>query len=130
MVDAVQSAHPKNPGEVEVGSYFSMHLGPRFMGAGVKVQFHYNQTPGIHYQTSVSEEYRASILQGIQDGMAIRFPEFPNTASIWITEVNEHPVDSSQMAFYLAARCVIDQAYSLSLIRREYNEKMKKARSE
>lgn len=76
--------------------------------------FHYNQAPGIHFKAAVSEEYREAILKGIKDGMSIRFPDFPATGSIWITEVTEHPVDSSQIAFYQAARCAIEEAYALA----------------
>lgn len=88
------------------------------MGAGLRLQFHYNQTPGIHFKTAVCEEYREAILKGIKDGMSIRFPDFPRTRSIWITEVAEHPVDSSPMAFYEVARCVIEQAYALFQLKR------------
>lgn len=84
------------------------------MGAGLGLQFHHNQTPGIHFKTPVREEYREAIVKGIKDGMSIRFPDFPETGSIWITEVTEHTVDSSPMAFYLAARCVIEEAYALT----------------
>lgn len=119
-------SNPISPGEVEVYAHFSKHLGPRFMGAGLKVQFHYNQAPGIHYKVAVNEEYRTTILKGIEDGMAIRFPNFPKTASIWITGVDEHPVDSSRFAFYLAARCVIDQAYSLAEVTHEHHLNPKK----
>lgn len=119
-------SNPISPGEVEVHSYFSKHLGPRYMGAGLKLQFHSNQPPGIHYKVAVNEEYRAAILKGIEDGVSIRFPDFPKTASIWITEVNEHPVDSSQIAFYIAARCAIDQAYCLSQIAHEQKERLRK----
>jgi translation elongation factor EF-G len=44
--------------------------------------------------------------------MALRFPQFPESASIWITRVDAHDVDSSSMAFYRAARMVVEQAYS------------------
>lgn len=119
----------KSPGEVEIYSYYTKHLGPRLIGAGLRLQFHYNQVPGIHYKVPVNEEYRGAILKGIEDGMSIRFPNFPKTASIWITEVGEHPVDSSWMAFYMAARCVIDQAYSLTQVMREQNELRKRSES-
>jgi len=65
------------PGEIELYASFSQHLGPRFEAAGLRVQFHYNETPGIHFRAPVSEEYRDSILRGIQDGMASKFPQFP-----------------------------------------------------
>jgi hypothetical protein len=101
------------PGEVELVSYFSRHLGPRFEAAGLRVQFHYNQQPGIHFKVEPSEEYREAILKGLREGMALRFPDFPSTASIWITEILEDEVASSQRAFYKAARLVVDQANSL-----------------
>jgi hypothetical protein len=99
---------PVAPGEVEVYGHFRKHLGPRSMGAGLRLQFHYNQIPGIHFKVAVSEEYKGAILKGIKEGMSARFPDFPKTGSVWITEVTEDPVDSSQVAFYLAARCVIE----------------------
>ena len=102
---------------MEIYGYFKRHLGPRMSGAGLRVQFHYNQPSGIHYKTSVSEEYKSAIVKGLEDGMAIRFPDRLKTASIWITEVNEHPVDSSRMAFYQAARCVIEQAYTITKVK-------------
>lgn len=101
------------PGELEVCASFSIHLGPRFEAAGLRIQFHYNQSPGIHFRVEPPEEYRTAILRGITEGMALRFPHFPSTGSIWITEVIAHEVDSSQRAFYRAGRLVIDQAYSL-----------------
>jgi hypothetical protein len=105
---------PASPGEIELYANFSRHLGPRFEAAGLRIQFHYNQTPGIHFRVQVSDEYRAAILRGIQDGMAERFPPFPSSGSVWITEVTEHEVDSSQQAFYRVARSIIEQAYALA----------------
>ncbi|MDD5140264.1 MAG: hypothetical protein PHY43_08410 [Verrucomicrobiales bacterium] len=102
------------PGEIEVYCYFRQHIGTRMEAAGLRVQFHYNVAPGIHFRVAPPEEYRSAIIMGIEDGMAARFPEFPKTGSIWIVEITEHDVDSSPRAFYRAARTVIDQAYSLS----------------
>lgn len=59
-----------------------------------------------------------AILKGIGDGMSLRFPDFPKTGSIWVTEISEHPVDSSEWAFYLAARCVVEEAYALTQVER------------
>jgi hypothetical protein len=101
------------PGQIELVSYFRKHLGPRFDSAGLRVQFHYNQEPGIHFKVKTSEEYRDAIMKGLLEGMALRFPDFPGTGSIWITEIMEDKVSSSWRAFYLAARLVIEQAYSL-----------------
>jgi hypothetical protein len=104
---------PTTPGQVEVYGTFSKHLGPRFTAAGVGVQFHYNQVPGVHFKAEAPSEYREAILKGLADGMALRFPEFPASGSIWITRVEVHPIDSSWNAFYRAARMVVEQAFSL-----------------
>ena len=102
------------PGEVELYGWYSAHLGPRYEGAGLRVQFHYNQVPGIHFKVQPPEEYHAAIIKGLEDGLRERFPEFPPHASIWILEVTAHEVDSSQRAFYRAARMLIDQAFTLA----------------
>jgi hypothetical protein len=98
--------------DAEYYAFFRIHLGPRFTAAGVGVQFHYNQKPGIHFKVEVREEYRRGILKGITEGLATRFPDFPSSASIWVTVVTQHIVDSSEDAFYQAARLAIEQAYS------------------
>jgi hypothetical protein len=103
------------PGEVELYAYFSVHLGPRYEAAGLRVQFEYNQLPGVHFKAEPPEEYRSAILRGIADGMAARFPQFPATGTIWITEITVHEVDSSQRAFYRAGRLVIEQAFALNV---------------
>src|SRR6267154_1073481 len=94
----------KSPGELEVYSYFSIHLGPRFQAAGLRIQFHYNQVPGIHFKAQPPQEFKDWIIKGLRDGLASRFPEFPSTGSIWVTEITAYPVDSSQDAFYRAGR--------------------------
>ena len=104
----------KLPSEVELISHFSRHLGGRFQEAGVRIQFQYNEIPGIHFKVALSEEYRAPILRGLKEGMAIHFPDFPENGSVWITEVIEHEVNSCEHAFYLAARLVVEQASSLA----------------
>jgi hypothetical protein len=45
--------------------------------------------------------------------MAVRFPNFPLSGSIWITEITVDEVDSCENAFYRAGRSVIDLAFSL-----------------
>jgi hypothetical protein len=106
----------RNPAGIEVCTSFRIHLGPRFEAAGLRIQFHDNQPPGIHFKTEPPEEYRAVIVQGIIDGMTSRFPDFMPAGSIWVTEVIAHEVDSSQRAFYRAGRLVVDQAYSIGEI--------------
>lgn len=101
--------------DAEYYAFFRVHLGPRFTAAGVGIQFHYNQKPGIYFKVRLlepQEQYRKSILGGIEDGLAARFPDFPSTGSVWITVITDHEVDSSENAFYQAARLAIEQAYS------------------
>lgn len=101
------------PGEIEVQGFYRKHFGPRMEAAGLRVQFHYNQKPGVHFRTEVPQEYRAAILRGIEEGMTARYPDFPKTGSIWITEVLVDEVNSCERAFYKAGRLVIEQAYAL-----------------
>ena len=84
--------------------------------AGLRVQFHYNQLPGIHFKAQPHEEYRNAILKGIEEGMAARFPDFPKTGSVWISEIIDNQIDSCELAFYRAGLLVIEQAYSLQQI--------------
>jgi hypothetical protein len=102
------------PGEIEVYSFFRKHLGPRYVSAGLGIQFHYNQEPGIHFKATVSAEYRESIIRGLTQAMSIRFPDFPRTGGIWIIEVTVDPVASSEEAFREAARVAVEQAFLLT----------------
>jgi hypothetical protein len=104
------------PGEVELTASFRTHLGPRFESAGVRIQFHYNQVPGIHVKVRINEEYRESLLQGLRDGVQLYFPNLLRSGSICILDVYEHEVDSSKRAFYKAGRLAIEQAYALKLL--------------
>lgn len=81
--------------------------------AGLRIQFHYNQEPGIHFKVQPPEEFCNDIIKGIEDGMNARFPDFPKSGSIWITEILVDEINSSQRAFYKVARLVIEQAYAL-----------------
>ncbi len=102
---------------MEIYSYYNKNLGPKSQSAGLRVQFIENRgEPGIHYKTDVGHEYRAAIVKGLEDGLAIRFPDSRHTASITIEASDEHPIDSCPNAFYLTARCIIEQAYVLSHI--------------
>jgi hypothetical protein len=104
------------PRVLEISGKFRQHHGPRYSGAGLTIQFHYNQTPGIHFKVQVDDEFREYILKGLKDGMASRFPDFPSTGSIWITGIDDNGIDSSQNAFYKAARMAIEQAFAISTI--------------
>jgi hypothetical protein len=79
----------------------------------LRIQFHYNQAPGVHFKVDVPEEYRGALLRGLEEGMSLRFPDFPDSGSVWIVHVDVDEIASSQRAFYRAARMIIDQAFSL-----------------
>ncbi len=102
-----------HPGEVEHYAFFNSHLGPRFQSAGLRVQFHYNQVPGIHFVVEPPAEYADAILKGLRYGLTRYFPDFPESGSVWIKEVTVHDVDSSQEAFYRAGLLVMRQALAL-----------------
>jgi hypothetical protein len=105
---------PRNhPGEVEHTVSFKQHLGARFQSAGLRVQFHYNQVPGIHFKFEPPAEYADAILRGLEHGLDQYFPSFPSTGSVWVNEVIVDEVSSSQAAFYRAAVLVMHQALGL-----------------
>jgi hypothetical protein len=106
----------KLDGNMEVTCSYRIHLGPRFEAAGLRIQFHYNQAPGVHFKIRPSEEYQSAILKGIDEGMKARFPDFPKSGSIWITEIIEDEIDSSERAFYRAGRLAIEQAFAIRQI--------------
>jgi len=102
-----------NPGEVEHHAFFSSHLGPRYQSAGLRIQFHYNQAPGIYFVVYPPAEFADAILKGLRDGLHRYFPDFPESGSVWVKEVDVHAVHSSQVAFYRAGLLVMRQALAL-----------------
>lgn len=102
-----------HPGEVEHYAFFNTHLGARFQSAGLRVQFHYNQEPGIHFIVPAPEEYANAIMNGLRQGLTRYFPNFPDSGSVWITEVTVNDISSSQAAFYRAALLIMHQAFAL-----------------
>ena len=119
-----------SPDYLEVYGHFRLYVGPRYIGAGLRLDFCHDQPPGIHFKVQpLEEECRDLIVRGLQEGMALRFPEYLSTGSIHVTEITEHPADSSQMAFYCAARMAIDQAFSICETRRAHRHDPQKANS-
>jgi hypothetical protein len=102
-----------HPGEVEHYAFFNAHLGARFQSAGLRVQFHYNQKPGIHFIVQPPDEYADAIMKGLRHGLARYFPNFPDSGSVWVMEVTAHDVASSEAAFYRAGLLVMRQALAL-----------------
>jgi hypothetical protein len=99
---------------MEILSGYNLHMGPRREGAGLKIQLHFNQPPGIHFKVEPSESgYRRGIEKGLKEGAELMEPNFLKTAAIWVIEILEHPVDSSERAFYRAARLTLAQAATL-----------------
>ena len=105
---------------MEIYSYFKKHLGPRSMSAGLRLRFDEGHgDPGLRFGADVSHEYQAAIGKGLEDGLSIRFSDSRNTVSIRVESTDEDHVDSSEMAFYLAARCAIEQAFVLTHVKLE-----------
>ena len=103
------------PTDIEVHGHFSRHLGPRFQTAGVSLQLHSNQGSGIVCKVANAEPaYVDAIVKGVEDGLLARYGSVSIPRAIWITRIEEHPVDSSEAAFYLAARGAVDLLYSVT----------------
>jgi len=108
----------KSPGELEVYGYYWRHLGPRCQAAGLRVTFFPHKAIGIQFKVNPPEVFREYIVRGLQDGLARRFPEFLSIGGIIITEITVDEVNSSQHAFYVAARMAIEQAFTVHKCRR------------
>lgn len=103
------------PTNIEVHASFSRHLGPRYERAGVSLQFHPNQGVGIACKVPGAEpSYEQAVVKGIEDGLSARYGSAPMRCAIWITKMEQHPTDSSELAFYLAARGAIDLAHAVT----------------
>jgi hypothetical protein len=105
---------------MEIFTSFSVHSGPRYQFAGLRIEIHGNQAPGIYFKVEPSEEgYRRGIEKGLRESANLLGPNFLKTGSIWVLEIQEHPIDSSEMAFYRVARMAVDQVLAYRRIVQE-----------
>ena len=103
---------------MEILAGYNIHCGPRCEGAGLKLQLHGNQPPGIHFKVEPSEDgYRRGIEKGLHEGLELH-PSLKAEA-IWVIEIQEHPVDSSEHAFCRAARLAVEQVITMRKLLRE-----------
>ena len=66
-----------SPGELEVYGYFSAHLGPRSVAAGLRIQFLYNQSPGIHFRGSLRKSIETPLSKVFWMDWLCDFPSYP-----------------------------------------------------
>ena len=100
---------------MEILAGFTLHHGPRMSGGAIRIQLHGNQPSGIHFKVEPSEiGYRRGIEKGLREGVEAN-PSLKSMA-IWVVEVQEHPVDSSENAFYRVALLAIEEVLALKRI--------------
>ena len=113
-------------GEIKLKYFYSQHLGPRFESAGITI----NLSLASEYQfiSNVkwnNYDYSKVIEKGIKDGLKDIGFNINNGIMIELVEYEEHDVDSSENAFYLASRILIRSREDLSNIRSSLNTKKK-----
>lgn len=100
---------------MEVLAGFTLQHGPRLEGGAIRIQAHGNQPVGIHFKVEPSEVgYRRGIEKGLREGLEAN-PSLKSMA-IWVVEVQEDPVNSSEKGFYRVARLAIEQVQALKRI--------------
>lgn len=93
-------------GQCEVTYRFRRHLGPRFEDAGVTVRCMYAND--YVFSSSVSwpqENYAHIVERGLRDGFEELGYDLEQGIHITLVNIEYHNIDSSEVAFYRAAKC-------------------------
>jgi translation elongation factor EF-G len=93
-------------GQFEITYGFRRHLGPRFQHADVTIQFLFHDKYEFSSLAKWSQEnYDDTVERGIKDGLSDLGYDLEKGIKITLTNIGYHEVDSSEWAFYLAAKC-------------------------
>ena len=109
------SLRERGPGDSKVTASFERQLGAKLQSAGVTIQFVSNSDPGIYFRVSpIEPSYMKAIHEGIRQGIEKRFPGYADEGAVWVIDIIESELSSSNTAFYFAGRLAVEQAYTLS----------------
>jgi len=94
---------------------FETHAGARFLRAGIGLQFHTSGPPRVQIQPAVAAEERAALVRGLEEGLSHRFPDFPATSGVTVTDLEIDPVHTSPLDLYRAGKLAIEQAWRYTM---------------
>ncbi len=93
-------------GHIEIRYRFSQHLGPRFQHGDVTLVFCTADTYRFLSKAEWPEyDWTSAVERGARDGLIEAGYDLEQGVEITLRRVEVHNVDSSEKAFYFAARC-------------------------
>ena len=96
----------KYGGQIQADYWFEKHLGPRFMTAGVRISLCVSDTYSFTSEATWPEsDYTLAVERGVRDGLLESGCDPDEGVNIILKSIAWHTVDSSEQAFYLAAKC-------------------------
>jgi hypothetical protein len=107
-------------GQIKISFQFSEHVGPRFITAGLTVKLEY--ADDFKFVSNVvweSDDYTEAIERGIFDGLIESEIDPELGIHITLLQVDVDPIDSSEMAFYAAAKSIVLSRVAISQGRKQ-----------
>ncbi len=95
-------------GQIQIEFRFSEHLGPRFESAGVLIRLSTDEKYEFASVAKWSEEdYSPAVERGIRDGLKESGYNPDLGINVKLENIDYHPVNSSELSFYIAAKCAV-----------------------
>jgi hypothetical protein len=111
-------------GEIEIQFRFRQYLGPRFQAAGVTLQFSTNDEYSFTSKATWPDSninYSGAVEKGVKIGLKESGYDINQGVHIVLKDIDYHEVDSSEFAFFLAAKCAVK---SRDNIRHDFTEQV------
>ena len=99
------------PGQVEITFRFSRHIGPRYVGAGLTLEFDALRPYSFVSRAEWPEQnHDESVREVVEEVLMERLGSLERVAVV-LKSIEFHEVDSSEMAFRRAARAATEAAF-------------------
>lgn len=106
-------------GQIKISFHFSEHVGPSFIAAGLTLRLEYaDDYKFVSDAVWESENYTEAVERGVLDGLIESEINPELGIHITLLQVDFHSIDSSEMAFYAAAKSVIVSRATISEARK------------
>ncbi len=106
-------------GYIKISFQFSEHVGARFIAAGLTLRLEYaDDYKFVSNAVWESEDYTKAVERGVFDGLIESEINPELGIHITLLQVAFHPIDSSEMAFYAAAKSVVLSRIAISEARK------------
>ncbi len=107
-------------GQIKISLQFSEYVGPRFIAAGLTVRLEYaDDYKFVSDAVWESDNYTEAVERGVLDGLIESEIDPELGIHVTLLQVNFDPIDSSWMAFYVAAKSVVLSRVAISEERKQ-----------